>query len=199
MKPKINKFILFLFAEAKNQDDFVNDIASEIALITKSSDVKFYYGRTSAVFTFTSEETFEGIKEFLEIVLCIDNLTYFVLPFSKDTLSYGLSDDVKNHLFGSEKDDILSDLKDLDSDLKDFKKKNNDFFTRMMDEMNHAFFDDEDEDDDDIKNLILKSNSRYVISEVDINPILDKIYSQGRSSLNDNELNLLKKYSNQIK
>ena len=44
MEPKINKFILFLFAEAEDQDMFVRDIAEEIAIITKSEDMKFYYG-----------------------------------------------------------------------------------------------------------------------------------------------------------
>lgn len=195
MEPKINKFILFLFAEAEDQDMFVRDIAEEIAIITKSEDMKFYYGSAASVFTFSSEEDFNGVKEFLEIILCFENLTYFVLPFNKDTLSYGLTDEVKNHLFGSDKTDILSGTNDLDSNLKDTKNKNEDFFSRMFDEF--PMFGEDDEDD--IKNLIKKSNTRYVLSEVDINPILDKIFTQGRESLSENELNLLNKYSNQIK
>jgi hypothetical protein len=195
MEPKINKFILFLFAEAEDQDMFVRDIAEEVAIITKSEDMKFYYGSAASVFTFSSEENFDGVKEFLEIILCFENLTYFVLPYNKDTLSYGLTDEVENHLFGGDKTDILTDINKMDSNLKDVNKNNDEFFSRIFDEF--PMFGEEE--DDDIKNLIKKSNNRYVLSEVDINPILDKIFTQGRESLSEKELNLLNNYSNQIR
>ena len=71
----------------------------------------------------------------------------------------------------------------------------------MFDKFMNAFLDDEDEDDD-ISRLIKRTKTTKVddyVSESQFNSILDKINSDGMSSLTKKELDLLKKYSKQVK
>jgi hypothetical protein len=194
MKPKNFKYILFVFAKSKNQDDFVTEIAEEIAVITKSTNIKFYYGPEACVFTFDTVDDFKSVSEYVDIILSEGEVSYFLLPYSSDKLSFGLPEDISNHLFT----DKLSEIKKLDQDLEiKFKKLDEELFEKMMD-----FMGDDDEDDDDISKLIKRTKTTKVddyISENQFNSILDKINSDGMSSLSKKELDLLKKYSNQVK
>jgi hypothetical protein len=194
MKPKNFKYILFVFAKSKNQDDFVTEIAEEIAVITKSTNIKFYYGPEACVFTFDTVDDFKSVSEYVDIILSEGEVSYFLLPYSSDKLSFGLPEDISNHLFT----DKLSEIKNLDQDLEiKFKKLDEELFEKMMD-----FMGDDDEDDDDISKLIKRTKTTKVddyISENQFNSILDKINSDGMSSLSKKELDLLKKYSNQVK
>jgi len=82
----------------------------------------------------------------------------------------------------------------LDSDIK---KLDEDMFEKFMN-----VFSDEDDEDDDISRLIKRTKTTKVddyVSENEFNFILDKINSDGMSSLTKKELNLLKQYSNQVK
>jgi hypothetical protein len=109
-------------------------------------------------------------------------------------MSFGLPEDISKHLFT----DNLSEVKKLDQDLeKRFKKLDEELFEKMMD-----FMGDDDEEDDDISKLIKRTKTTKVddyISENQFNSILDKINDEGMSSLSKKELDLLKKYSNQVK
>ncbi len=194
MKPKNFKYILFVFAKSKNQDDFVTEIAEEIAVITKSKNIKFYYGPEACVFTFDTVDDFKSVSEYVDIILSEGEVSYFLLPYSSDEMSFGLPEDISKHLFT----DNLSEVKKLDQDLeKRFKKLDEELFEKMMD-----FMGDDDEDDDDISRLIKRTKTTKVddyISENQFNSILDKINDEGMSSLSKKELDLLKKYSNQVK
>jgi len=194
MKPTNFKYILFVFAKSKNQDDFVTEIAEEIAVITKSTNIKFYYGPDACVFTFDTLDDFKSVSEYVDIILSEGELSYFLLPYSPDKLSYRLPEDVSKHLFT----DKLSDIKKMDQDLEvRFKKLDDELFEKMMN-----FMGEDDDEDDDISKLIKRTKTTKVddyISENQFNSILDKINSEGMSSLSKKELDLLKKYSNQVK
>jgi hypothetical protein len=194
MKPKNFKYILFVFAKSKNQDDFVTEIAEEIAVITKSTNIKFYYGPEACVFTFDTVDDFKSVSEYVDIILSEGEVSYFLLPYSSDKMSFGLPEDISKHLFT----DKLSDIKKMDQDLDvRFKKLDDELFEKMMD-----FMGDDDDEDDDISKLIKRTKTTKVddyISENQFNSILDKINDEGMSSLSKKELDLLKKYSNQVK
>jgi len=108
--------------------------------------------------------------------------------------AYRLPEDVSKHLFT----DKLSDIKKMDQDLEvRFKKLDDELFEKMMN-----FMGEDDDEDDDISKLIKRTKTTKVddyISENQFNSILDKINSEGMSSLSKKELDLLEKYSNQVK
>lgn len=194
MKPKKNKFILFVFAKSGDQDTFVTQIAEEIALVTKTKNLRYYYGDEACVYTFDCLEDFIAIQEYVDIILSEDNVVYFLLPYNNDKLSFGLPKNVSDHLFS----DNLSEIKKMDQDLeKKFKKLDDELFEKMLN-----FMDDEDDDNDHISKLIKQTKTVTkddYISENEFNSVLDKINTDGMSSLTKKELDLLKQYSKQVK
>jgi len=198
MKPKKKKFafILFLFVKSKNQDDYVTEIAEEIAILTKSPNIRFYYGPEASVFTFSTDETLKSVKEFMDIILSEDKPHYFLLPYESDNLSFGLPSDISGHLFGDTTPDKKSDFNFTEQKLSDFSSLSEEMFDNIMDLYN------DDEDDDEISKLIRKTKEvkvSDVVTEDAFNEVLDKINTQGRASLTEKEVSLLNKYSNQIK
>ena len=200
MKNKTFKYILFVFAKSKNQDDFVTEIAEEIAVITKSKNIRYYYGPEACVFTFDTLDDLKSVTEYVDIILSEGEVSYFLLPYSSDNMSFGLPKDISEHLFT----DKLSDIEKMGLNLEakewsdsDFKKLDEEMFEKFLN-----VFSEDDEDDDDISKLIKRTKTTKVndyVSENEFNSILDKINSDGMSSLTKKELNLLKQYSNQVK
>jgi len=203
MKNKMYKYILFVFAKSKNQDGFVTEIAEEIAVITKSNNVRYYYGPEACVFTFSTNDDFKSISEYVDIILSEGEVSYFLLPFNSDNISYGLPKDISNHLFTDKLSDIDKMEQDLDIKWKkldsDFKKLDEEMFEKFLNVFSE---DDDDEYDDEISKLIKRTKTTKVddyVSENDFNLILDKINSGGMKSLTKKELDLLNKYSKQVK
>ena len=201
MKNKTYKYILFVFAKSKNQDNFVTEIAEEIAVITKSNNIRYYYGPEACVFTFSTMDDIKSVTEYVDIILSEGEISYFLLPYQSDNMSFGLPKDISEHLFT----DKLSDIGKMEQDLDvkwskldtDFKKLDEEMFEKFMN-----VFSDEDDEDDDISKLIKRTKTTKVddyISENQFNSILDKINSDGMSSLSKKELDLLKQYSKQFK
>jgi hypothetical protein len=196
MGPKNFKYILFLFIKQNNQDDFVVDIAGEIAILTKSSNVRYFYGTDASVYTFSTYETLNEVKEYLDIILSEDGAVYFLLPYETDNMSFGLPKDVASHLFGELNTDKKSDFKFTERKLTDFPLMSDEAFEDML-----SYLSDGDEDDDEISKLIKRTKEVKVndlVSEEIFNEILDKINDKGMPSLNEKELSLLKKYSKQL-
>ena len=201
MKNKTFNYILFVFAKSKNQDNFVTEIAEEIAVITKSKNIRYYYGPEACVFTFGTLDDLKSVAEYVDIILSEGEISHFLLPYHSDNMSFGLPKDISDHLFSDKMSDI--DKMDQDLDVKwskidsDLKKLDEDMFEKFMN-----VFSDEDDEDDDISKLIKRTKTTKVddyVSENQFNVILDKINSDGMSSLTKKELDLLKKYSNQVK
>ena len=200
MENKTFKYILFVFAKSKNQDDFVTEIAEEISVITKSKNVRYYYGPEAVVFTFSTLDDLKSVAEYVDIILSEGEVSYFLLPYSTDNMSFGLPKDISEHLFT----DKLSEIDKLERDLdvkwskldSDFKKLDEEMFEKFM----NVFSDDDDEDD--ISRLIKRTKTTKVddyVSENEFNSILDKINTDGMSALTKKELSLLKQYSKQVK
>lgn len=200
MENKTFKYILFVFAKSKNQDDFVTEIAEEIAVITKSKNIRYYYGPEAVVFTFSTLDDLKSVAEYVDIILSEGEVSYFLLPYSTDNMSFGLPKDISEHLFT----DKLSEIDKLERDLdvkwskldSDFKKLDEEMFEKFMN-----VFSDED-DEDDISRLIKRTKTTKVddyVSENVFNSILDKINTDGMSALTKKELDLLKQYSKQVK
>jgi hypothetical protein len=175
MKTK-NAYILFLFAETENQDEFVKMISNEIAMVAMTPDVRYYYGPQSSIFVFTSNETFNELSDLFKIMFDESEMSYVFLPFEKNNMSNGFSDVVNKHLFGSIPNNDKTTI------IPNFRKKQDDF----------DCYPDEDDDDD----LIKKLQSRP--SKPTVNEILDKIRIKGMSSITIEEKTILDNYSKQL-
>lgn len=185
MKTNKNTYILFLFVADENQDDFITMVSEEIAVVSRSFDVRYYYGPQSAIFVLTSDKEFNDLSQYIKIIFSDGETPYMFLPLDKTNMTSGFGEEIDRHLFGPTPLSVNS----IDvSDLSKLKDDNNKF----KDEFNDMCFDDDDEDDNFFNKLLSKP---YVPT---VNEILDKIGRTGINSLTKDEKEILDNYSKQL-
>ena len=169
MKPKNLNYILFVFAQSTKQEQFTKEIGEEIVILTKADNIKYFYGDSACIYTFSTYEDFNSVSEFIDIILSEGKINYFLLPYSPDMIVYGLDKEVSEHLFG---DKIIT--KKDDDDIDDFSKKIKESFEKfdnnldkLKNDFGHFFsdmdniLDEFDEDDDEISKLIKKTRNKH--------------------------------------
>jgi hypothetical protein len=187
----LTKYILFVFTKNDNPKEFTEQIADELTVISDVPNVNYYFGPESSVFTISTLDSFEDIKDYIDMILGIETITYVLLPYTPDKLSYSLPTKVSEHLFNDGVSDYMSD-KTSNSDPFELEVRNvirnqikNDFFFDLS-----SFEDDDDEewtDIDEIKNKKRKPT---------FDEVFDKLAESGVDSLSQEELLILKKLSN---
>ncbi len=180
---KSNKYMLFVFAGHEKQEEFVECIAEELIYISCSINIKYYYGPESAVFTFSSNDSFRNVKDFMSIILGDNNIVYFLLPYETDKLSSSIDGDAFRHLFNSVKPDKISDFENEAQKM---------LFKNLEDSVNSCFSENninEITECEEMTSLTLKS------CKLSVDEILDKINEKGIKSLTSEELETLNNYS----
>lgn len=178
MEPKKYDYILLIFMRSEDQDNFVNEIGKDLALLADSKNVKYYYGDETAIFTFSSKTIYKDLSEYLGIMYDTRNLQYIFMPLDKNNISTGFNEIVNDHLFN-----------DKNTDTGQIK-----IITPNIDELNKElmeFCDDEDDDD-----LLVKLRNKTIDPSID--EILDKIGETGIKSLTTKEKTILDNYSKQL-
>jgi hypothetical protein len=190
---------MFMFGEHQQQDKFINLIANEISAISDSENIKFYYGETSAIFTFMSSDNITDIDNFLTTLFdSATNLVYILLPFSKDKMSVKLPEGIYEHIFDINNDKTISGFtpseinllcKEEEPKLDEINKINEEFDFIDLNQFNDEIFEYFHSHSDEL-------NVKYKKPTID--DILDKISENGINSLTDNERNHLDEYSKTI-
>lgn len=186
----LTKYILFVFTKNDNPKEFTEQIADELGVISDVPRVNYYFGPESSVFTISSLDSFEDIKDYVDMILGIETITYVLLPYSPDKMSYGLPINVSEHLFNDGISDYMSE-KPTNKEQNDCEVRNwvrdklkNDFFLDLSE------FDDEDDEDDDIIKLKTKKQKPT------FDELFNKLAESGLESLTKEELQTLNKLSN---
>ena len=105
------KYILFVFTKNENPGEFTEQIADELTVISDVPNINYYYGPESSVYTFSTLETFDDVKEYIDMILGHDNILYILLPYTPETISFGLPEKVQKELFNDGVQDYLTDKK----------------------------------------------------------------------------------------
>lgn len=176
-------YILFVFAEHPNQDDFVKNIAEDISVVSDSENIKYYYGPSSAMITFKSKDSIQDLSEFLGIIFFSDKIVHVLLPYSHDNMSVGMSPESFKHLFGIEMGESMSGIETTAQNVDDNVDAIEKFKFIVKDT-----YEDEDEDYE-LERIKQKPQS------LDVDTILDKISLNGIDSLTVKEKNFLETYS----
>lgn len=175
-------YILFIYAEHPNQDEFVKGIANDISLVSDSDQIKYYYGSTSAIITFQSTDCVSELHEFLGMIFDEQNIVHILLPYKTDNMSAGMSPENFKHLFNV---DITETKQEKETPVRNLSdEETRDRLTSFINEFSY-----EEEDDDEI----LKIKRKAVPLSID--DILDKISSEGIESLTTQERKFLEHYS----
>ena len=105
------EYLLFIFAKhEKNQEKFVKILAEDITNVSEGSDVNFYFGPESIIYSFKSTESIDDLKEFFNMLLGITGITYFMIPFQPDKMSYWIDPKVHQKLLKTDIDNIREEL-----------------------------------------------------------------------------------------
>jgi hypothetical protein len=180
------KYILFVFTKQDNLNELVTLVAEELTPISYSPKINYYYDNQSMIFTFDSQEEFGDIKEYVDILFDDLDMTYVLLPYNTDNMSYNTPIDVSNHLFD------LNLPEDVSGNIDAGRKLLHDELTdNVMSFFKKIEFNEEIDEDDD-EDILLKQIKPLPLT---LDNILDKINDCGISSLTNDELNLLNKYS----
>lgn len=180
---EMNDYILFVYAQHPNQDEFVKGIAQDVSLVSDSDQIRYYYGPSSAIITFQSNDTVKEIHEFLGMIFDEQNIVHVLLPYNTDNMSVGMSPENFKHLFNI---DITETKQEKETPVRNLSdEETRDRLTSFINEFSH-----EEEDDDD---EILAIKRKAV--PLNIDDILDKISSKGIESLTTQEKKFLEHYS----
>lgn len=180
---KSDKYMLFVFAGHEKQEEFVECIAEELLYISCNVNIKYYYGPESAVFTFSSNDSFRNVKDFMSIILGDNNIVYFLLPYQTDKMTSSIDDESFKHLFNCVKPDKISDFENEAQKM---------LFKNLEDSVNSCFSENninEMTECEEMTSLTLKSR------KLSVDEILDKINEKGIKSLTSEELDTLNNYS----
>lgn len=181
------KYLLFIFAKNDNQEKFMKVMAEEVAILSDSNNIKYYFGPESAIMAFETEQKFEEVRYIFEMVIGSTGIVYFLTQFEPDKMSYWLEKSVEQYLFGTKNDDDERSEKSLEEQISVQKF----LFGNLENEINNEFAEIDDEFDDVSEIQKIKSKPR----KMTLNEILDKINEKGYQSLTKKELSLLEEYS----
>lgn len=176
-------YLLFVFAYHDNQEKMVNILANEISTVVDSTEIKYYYGPQSVIFTFKTMDDISLLREFFQITFADAGIVYFLIPHEPDKMSYWMDKNIVEHLFGDDKKSSEKDIsKEQQAEAQKLLFKDLEDITSMLEGM---------EDDDDDDDIMLKPKKK----EPTLDEILDKINDTGMESLTSEEKKILSKFS----
>ena len=181
----LTKYILFVFTKNDNPQEFTEQIAEELSILSDTPNLNYYYGPESSVFTISTLDSFEDVKAYVDMVLGIETITYILLPYTPDNMSFSLPTEVAEHLFNDGVCDYMSG-KTEKSDEKEIEVRN-----MIRDKFRDEFFLNDWTDIDDFpEEMIIRTKKIPTFDE-----LFEKIADSGVESLTPEELVTLNQYS----
>ena len=181
----LTKYILFVFTKNDNPKEFTEQIADELSILSDTPKLNYYYGPESSVFTISTLDSYVDVKDYVDMILDITGITYILLPYTPDKVSYNLSPQVSNHLFNDGICDYMSG-----------KNEDNDVSVRnvLRNHIKEEFFLDFqfEEDDDDEWVDIDKIKLKKKVPTFD--DLFNKLAESGIESLTQGEIDKLNEY-----
>jgi|694.fasta_scaffold05900_17 hypothetical protein len=169
------KYLLSIFIEHNEQELFVKSIGKEISTISSKNGVKYFFGPQTALFTFETKLSFEGVKNFFDSILSDLSITHILVPIKTDKMSYWFEKEHEKLLFGT-----------------DICATNEEYSEEEQEEMREAILGDLTKIFE--KEIIEENRVKQKIVPT-LDDLLDKINMSGLNSLNEEEKDLLKQYS----
>ena len=182
----LTKYILFVFTKNDNPQEFTEQIAEELSILSDTPNLNYYYGPESSVFTISTLDSYEDVKDFVDMIVGIDEIMYILLPYTPDKLSYGLPKKISEHLFNDSISDYMSEKP------KKFDENEIEVQNMIRNQIREEFLLGlEWMDIDDIpEEKIIKTKKIPTFEE-----LFEKIADSGIGSLTPEELETLNQYS----
>ena len=185
MKPRIKKYLLFMFGNwntIEKNAPLMNNIRDLMDTIVSSNEFTFVTGDKVIIMCLKSELSFEDVNQILEEFLEPNISTYFLMPKPRK-LGYRLDKNLESHLFGN------GPIRpQLNIDPRVAKALTSQLKSLMDNKVNRL--------KEVLLNPIEKINTKNKLRPLNVDKVLDKIIDEGIESLTEDELDFLKKYNN---
>jgi hypothetical protein len=183
---ELTKYILFVFTKNDNPKEFTEQIADELSILSDSPNLNYYYGPESSVFTISTLDSYEDVKDYVDMIVGIDEIMYILLPYTSDKLSYGLPKKISEHLFNDGINDYMSEKP------KKFDENEIEVQNMIRNQIREDFFLGLEwiDIDDFPKEMIIKTKKTPTFDE-----LFEKIAESGIQSLTPEEVVTLNQYS----
>jgi len=173
--------MLFMFGDFVDNESFITDVSYQLITVVSSKFMKFNYGEFGMVINFRTKETFEDLKEYVD--MCMNEVVeqYFLMEVTTN-IDIKMEQKLKRDFLNIDGVKKETKTKGVHKDeLSEEKKK------RMNNIMEFIFPLTEDM----IKNPFLKEEKK---EKPTVDQILDKISEKGIESLTEEEKQILDNY-----
>ena len=84
MESQGKRYMLFIFGDFTENETFINDISYQLVTIISSEYLKFNYGEFGMTLHFRTKESFEDLKEYVD--MCLEDLVeqYFLMEATEN-------------------------------------------------------------------------------------------------------------------
>ena len=181
MVPLDKRFMLFLFGDFSLTETFADEISYQLISVVTSKFLKFNYGEFGMVCHFRSGETFDNLKEYIDMVLNDITEQYFLVEVG-DGFDIKMDRKLKKEFLnidGEKTENKNGSIEVNEISVKTNKKEMDNMFHMLFPIMDPNFFKKEEE----------------IQKEPSVDEILDRISEEGVESLTEREKQILDNYA----
>ena len=182
MESQDKRYMLFIFGDFTEMENFINDISYQLVTVISSKFLKFNYGEFGMTLHFRTKETFEDLKEYVD--MCLEDLVeqYFLIEATENVdikMDRKLKKDFLNIDGDTKKEETKTGTINVDTVINERREELKNFtFEFLMPE--------------DFIPLNQMMNAEIEYPTVD--EILDKISEKGIETLTEKEKEILDNY-----
>jgi deoxyribodipyrimidine photolyase len=183
MESQGKRYMLFIFGDFTENETFINDISYQLVTVISSEYLKFNYGEYGMTLHFRTTESFEDLKEYVD--MCLEDLVeqYFLME-ATENVDIKMDRKLKKDFLNIDGVKIENKNKEIDVEKLNEEKKNK--IGGMMDFLIPL--------SEDMINFPM-TFKRPPVSEPTVDQILEKITEKGIESLTKEEKQILDNYA----
>lgn len=183
MESQDKRYMLFIFGDFTEIENFIEDISYQLVTVISSKFLKFNYGEFGMTLHFRTKETFEDLKEYID--MCLEDLVeqYFLME-ATENVDIKMDRKLKKDFLNIDGVKIENKNKEVDIEKLSEEKRNK--ISGMMDFMVPL--------SEDIFNFPIRFNVPPALKPT-TDEILDKITEKGIESLTTEEKQILDNYA----
>ena len=183
MESQGKRYMLFIFGDFTENETFINDISYQLVTVISSEYLKFNYGEYGMTLHFRTTESFEDLKEYVD--MCLEDLVeqYFLME-ATENVDIKMDRKLKKDFLNIDGVKIENKNKEIDVEKLNEEKKNK--IGGMMDFLIPL--------SEDIINIPMMFK-RPPVLEPTVDQILEKITEKGIESLTKEEKQILDNYA----
>jgi len=182
MESQDKRYMLFIFGDFTEMENFIDDISYQLVTVVSSEYLKFNYGEFGMVLHFRTKESFEDLKEYLD--MCLEDLVeqYFLME-ATENVDIKMDRKLKKDFLNI--DGVKKENKNKEVDVEKLNEEKKNKISGMMDFLIPL--------SEDIINIPM-TFKRPPVLEPTVDQILEKITEKGIESLTTEEKQILDNY-----